>query len=293
MKAVSWPFAPAMLAVSAPMLLNAIELEPSTLQAWNDHIRVAGSRMQARLNGRQPFLWADEVAGRCARLRRGEILVGPVSGRGTQSAPNGLIHDWIGAVFIPNRTVEGLLAVVHDYDRYKEFYKPVVADSKALACMENQHKFSMVWQRRVLFVNAAIESQYQAYDFVVDERRGYSITATTRLQEIEGYGHGDAHLLPPDQGNGFIWRLHSIVRYEERDGGLYLELEAIALTRDIPASLGWVVKPMVNHLSIASLATSLRQTRDAVNSLAVLPDRSGSCAVERRSSGKARAAAGN
>jgi hypothetical protein len=57
-----------------------------------------------------------------------------------------------------------------------------------------------------------------------------------------------------------------VARYEERDGGVYLELEAMALTRDIPASLAWMVKPLVNHLSINSLMTSLRQTRDAVAS---------------------------
>jgi hypothetical protein len=33
---------------------------------------------------------------------------------------------------------------------------------------------------------------------------------------------------------------HSIARYEERDGRVYLELQAIALTRDIPASLRWL-----------------------------------------------------
>jgi hypothetical protein len=71
-------------------------------------------------------------------------------------------------------------------------------------------------------------------------------------------------LLPPGTGNGFIWRIRSVARYEERDGGVYLELEAMALTRDIPASLAWMANPIVNHLSINSLTTTLRQTRDAV-----------------------------
>ena len=61
--------------------------------------------------------------------------------------------------------------------------------------------------------------------------------------------------------SGFIWRLHSIARYEERDGGVYLELEAIALTRDLPPSLQWLVGPVVNRLSINSLATTLHPTR--------------------------------
>jgi hypothetical protein len=293
MKTSSVPFALAILAAGAPILLIANELQPSTLQAWEGYIRTADAGMQARLNGRRPFLWADEVADRAARLRRGEILVVPVSGRGTQNAPNGLIHDWIGAIFIPNATVEGFLAVVHDYDRYKEFYKPVVAASKTLACTEKDHRYSMVWQRQVLFVNAAIEGQYEAHDFAVDERRGYSVTATTRMQEIEDYGHSGERRLPPDQGDGFMWRLHSIVRYEQRDGGLYLEMEAIALTRDIPFSLRWVVKPMVNHLSIDSLMASLRETREAVNSQAGRQVRLVSYASGSRGSAKAKAAAGN
>src|SRR5580658_3496425 len=179
MNAVSVPFVIAALAAGAPILLNAGELEPSTLQAWDEYISTVDSRMQARLDAQQPFLWADEVPDRISRLRRGEILVGPVSGHGTRSVPKGLIHDWIGAVFIPNATLEKLLAVVHDYGRYKEFYKPVVADSKVLACTETDQKFSMVWQHRVLLINAAMEGQYQARDFAIDARRGYNIANTT------------------------------------------------------------------------------------------------------------------
>lgn len=272
MRTVSMSLAVAILA-GAPGLSSAVELQSGTMQAWDNYVRSADAAMRARASGQRPFLWADEAGDRRARLRRGEILVAPVSARGTYGVPDGLIHDWIGAVFIPNATVEGLVAVAHDYGRYKEFYKPAVVDSKLLACTGKDRRYSMTWQRKVLFVNAAIEGQYQVHDFVVDERRGYSITATTRMQEIEDYGQSDQHLLPPGQGSGFIWQLHSIVRYEERDGGVYLEMEAMALTRDIPASLRWVVKSVVNHLSMDSLMTSLRETRDAVGSLGGGPQR--------------------
>ncbi len=267
----------ALLAAGVPGLLSAIELQPGTLKAWDAYILNADSRMHSRLDGELPFSWTDEAPGRRLRLRRGEILFAPLTGRGTQSVAGGLIHHWIGATFIPNATIEGLLAVVHDYNRYKEFYKPVVADSKVLACTETDQKFSMVWQHKILFVNAAIEGQYQAHDFALDGRRGYSIANTTMVREIESYGQNDERFLAPGQGNGFIWRMHSIARYEERDGGVYLELEAIALTRDIPLSLRWMVNPVVNHLSIDSLVTSLRQTRDAVDSLTRRPEQLISC----------------
>jgi hypothetical protein len=266
----------AFVAASVPGVSHAIELQAGTVKAWESYIRSADLRMHDRL-GAQPFLWTDQSADRAARVRRGEVVVEPVVGHGTQDVPNGLIHDWIGAIFLPHANLASLLDVVHDYGRYKDMYKPAVADSKVLACTATDQEFSMVWQRRVLFVSAAMEGRYRARDFAVDGRRGYNIANTTRVQEIEGYGHGATHLLPPDIGNGFIWRLHSIARYEEREGGVFLELEVIALTREIPSSLRWLVSPVVKHLSINSLTATLSQTRDAVKALPEGPQRVAVC----------------
>ena len=243
---------------------GAVELQPATAEAWQDYVRHAGERMQARLDGRKPFLWVDEIPERALRVRHGEVVVAPAAGAGTQTVPNGLIHDWIGAVFIPNATIESLLAVVHDYDRYKEIYKPVVTDSRLIDAGAADQEFSMIWQHHVMFVNAAMRGRYRAHDFPIGPHRRYGVVDATTLQQIEEYGHPGEHLLPPDTGGGFIWRAHSISRYEERDGGVYLELEAIVLSRDIPSSLQWLVNPVVNHLSINSLTTTLRQTRQAV-----------------------------
>ena len=257
-------FAAIVLTANAAAVLRAAELQPVTLIAWNAYLHEADVRLQERAAGRQPFLWMDESPDRAARVRRGETVIAPVVGHGTEGVPNGLVHDWIGAVFIPGATIQGLLAVVHDYDNYQHLYRPVVTSSRALACSDRGQAFQMVWQRKVLFVNAAMQGHYEAHDIMLDARRGYSIAEAVEVREIEGYGHTGERLLPPGTGNGFLWRIRSIARYQERDGGVYLELEAIALTRDIPASLGWLVNPSVTRLSIHSLTATLRQTRDAV-----------------------------
>lgn len=248
---------------------GAVELQGSTVDAWQEYLRGATVRMQARLDTDKPFLWIDEAADRQLRVQRGEIVVAPLVGHGTQTVPNGLIHDWIGAVFIPNASIETLLSVLHDYDRYKEIYKPAVRDSRSLDCDTADQEFSMTWQRHVLFVNAAMQCRYRARDFMIDSHRGYGVVDANRIQQIEEYGNPAEHLLPPDTGDGFIWRIHSISRFEERDGGVYLEIEAIALTRDIPGSLRWMISPVVNHLSINSLTTTLSQTRQAVGAQTV------------------------
>jgi len=253
------------LLAAVPVSGNANKLQTETLKGWEDYIRSAEMRMQSRRDGQNSFLWTDESADRKHRIGQGEILVEPVLRHGIQTVPNGLIHDWIGGVFIPGATIENLSAVIHDYSKYKDIYKPAVVDSRLLACTATDQRFSMLWQRKVLFVTAAIEGEYQAHEVRLDSRRGYYVADAVQLQEIENYGHSGERLLPPGTGNGYMWRVHSIARYEQRDGGVYFELEAIALTRDIPPSLRWLVDPVVNHLSINSLGTTLQQTRDAVN----------------------------
>lgn len=266
----------------APRLARAAELQPGTLMAWNAYLKDADFRMQQRASGARPFLWMDESPDRIDRVRRGEIITAPVVGRGKEGVPHGLIHDWIGATFIPGATIDGLLAVVHDYDDYQRMYRPVVTASSTLSCKGANQEFQMTWQRKVLFVKAAMRGHYQAHDVMLDSHRGYNVAEAVEVREIEDYGQAEQRLLPPDTGSGFIWRIRSVARFEERDGGVYLELEAMALTRDVPGSLAWMVNPVINHLSINSLTTTLRQTRDTVISLRGNPVAAASCPIPGR-----------
>lgn len=252
----------ALLGAAPPV--SAIELQSATLSEWQDYTRDAGVRMQSRLDATKHFLWIDESADRTRRVRRGDIVVAPLANHGIRLVPHGMIHHWIGAVFIPGATMEDFRAVVDDYDRYSEIYRPVVAESKSIASDANEHTFSMIWQRRVLFVHAAIHARFRAHHELVHSQRGYSVVDATSIQQIENFGRASERVLPPDTGDGFMWRVQSIIRFEERDGGVYLEIEAMTLTRDIPASLRWLVAPVVKRLSANSLVTTLEQTRQAV-----------------------------
>ena len=245
---------------------SAAELRSSTLDAWNVYLKKVDLQLQERAERHRPFLWMDESPDRAARVRRGEVVVAPAVGRGTQEVPSGLIHDWIGVIFIPGATIESVSAVIHDYDDYQRIYRPVVVKSKAISSTDTSQQFQMVWQRKAFFVTAAMQGEYQSRDVPLDARHGYTVAQAVELREIAAYGHKNERLLPPNTGSGFIWGIHSIARFDQRDGGVYMELEALALSRDVPSSLAWLVNPFVNRLSISSLTTTLRQTRDAVSS---------------------------
>jgi hypothetical protein len=260
-------FAVALLLILAgPVLSRAAELRPETLAAWNRYIEQAKARMNSRLSG-QPFLWVDEEPGLVQRVRTGEIVVQPVNGTGRTEVPNGLIHDWIGAAFFPDTTIEKVFATMDDYGCYKNFYKPTVIDAKLVSRSGGGILFSMRWLKKELWITTVMDADYKATYFSRNEKSRYGLVSSTRIQEVVDYGQSSEHKLPPGTGSGFIWQIFSISRFEERDGGVYVELEAMVLSRCVPGYLRWIVNPVVRQLSQSSLSTSLSQTRGAVRSL--------------------------
>lgn len=250
------------------------ELKPETAKAWDGYLQEMEQRMQERSRSGRPFLWMDENPGMAERVRGGEIVAAPAVEKTPRHVPSGLIHDWIGTSFIPNVTMEDVLLVSGAYDHYRDFYNPTVVESRLLAHDGNDYRFSMRWTQRVLMITAAIDGEYRSHFTRLDAKHWYSSATTTQIREVADYGRESEHNLPPDQGSGYLWRMYSLIRYEERDGGVYIELEAVALSRDIPASVRWMVTPIVARLSRNSLLVSLRQTRDAVQNNTQVASRS-------------------
>ncbi len=162
--------------------------------------------------------------------------------------------------------LEDIFAVVRDYNRYTEFYKPLVIDSRSLGGDGADYRFSLLMLNKSLFAKTALASEWNERYVRVDDQRWYSIAHSTRIEEIEGYGSPGERKLPPDEGSGYIWRLYSFSRFEQRDDGVYVELEVMALSRDIPGALRWLIDPIVRRVSRGSLLTSLMETRAAVRS---------------------------
>jgi len=244
---------------------NAASLQPTTSKAWEAYVESANKEITQRLSAARTFLWADEEPNRLARIRAGEIVVSPVGPEIPKRVPSGLIHHWIGAVFMSHVKLEDVLRVVRDYSRYKDVYKPAVADSKVITSGNEKDRFSMRLVNKSWIRITAYDIDFESYLVHLDDRHVYGVSRATRIQEIEAYGAAAQHTLNENEGSGIIWRLWSTSRYLERDGGVYIELEALALSRDIPRSLRWLVEPIVRHVSRVSLSTSLRQTQKAVS----------------------------
>ena len=255
----------------APAASDGAELKQETLKTWDAYIQTVNPQMRDRREG--SFLWVDEEPERAERVRAGEILVSSVGQKNPKAVPSGLIHDWMGAAFIPNARLTDVLSAVRDYGRYKEFYKPTVVDARLLGTNGSCDKYSMRVVNNETVAETALDSEYEACYLRLDEQRWYGTAHTTRVQEIRHYGRPDEHELPPNQGSGYIWRVYSVARFEERDGGVYIELEAVALSRDIPVAVRWVVDPIVRRVSRNTMLISLQQMQEAVHSTAETANR--------------------
>ncbi len=248
-----------------PATSKAMELKEQTVQAWETYVRAANARVEERASGRSPFLWVDEKPERVQRVRAGEILVAPMDSDNPRKVPHGLIHDWIGAMFLPNAKLDDVMGVLHDYDHYKDFYKPLVVKSKLLERTQDHEKVTLLMMQKAFSVTAAVETENEVLIVKPDANRAYSLSNSVRVQEIADCGQPGEHALPEGQGPGYVWREFSVSRLEQRDGGVYVEIETIAMSRGIPVMLRWMIKPLVENLPRKIMLATLTDTRDAVN----------------------------
>lgn len=239
------------------------DLSPAAVQAWNNYVSTAQASADERQNTGKTFLWIDESPDRAARLKHGEILVSPASPHTPQRVSSGLIHDWIAATFIPDVELDRVIASLREYDSYAQVYRPAVAQSKRLAGNGDEDRFSLVLINKGGVAKIAVDGEFTS-SYSRSGSRAWRVAQATHLREIEEYGQSGQHTLPDDQGPGYVWRFYSISRMEERDGGVYLETEVIALSRDIPASVEWLVAPMIKRVAKNALSAMLDDTRNAV-----------------------------
>lgn len=256
----SLAFCAALLAVAGAA--PAVKLKPETAQAFDRYVRAAEARMDERLRTRTP-LWLDGSPERLNAVRAGDVAVAPLAGKGDLEVSGGLIHDWIGALFVPRVTLAQALASVQDYGSDKNTHKPEVIDSKLLSRNGNDFRvYLRVMKKKVLTV--VLNTEHDVRYFPVNATFCHSRSYSTRIAEVDGPGKPDERELPVGDDHGFLWRLYSYWMFQERDGGVYIECEAISLSRDIPTGLGWLIEPIIRTLPRESLVNTLTSTRKAI-----------------------------
>lgn len=247
-----------------PVAAAAAELQPRTAAAFSRYVQ----QVESGMDRRPTFLWADRGSGATRRkaqeaLRRGELLIEALDRGDTglsRDVPDGIVHHWIGTVFVPGGTVDSALALLQDYDRHASVYAPAVSRSKLLARDGNHFRMRLRFTM-TRAITVVVNTDNEALFTREAPDRARSHIHSTRVAQLENPGTPEERELPVGNDGGYLWRINSYWRFLERDGGVYIECESISLTRDIPYGLGWLVKPFVTSLPRESLALTLETTR--------------------------------
>jgi hypothetical protein len=261
------------LVLTSSVPVRAADLDPETASAFARYVDLTEDRISADLAAASRFLWIDALPSGSARtkdieaLRRGEVLIERLETRDHgRSIPidKGLIHHWLGLVFVPGATVDAAVALLQDYDHHAEVFSPAIEASRTLGRSGNRYRVYLRFHMKRI-ISATVDTENVADFNRPTADRAYSAIRSTRVAEVENPGTSDEHELPPGHDSGFVWRLNTYWRFLERDGGTYVQCESVSLSRDVPFGLGWIVKPFITGVPKDALAFTLERTRETLS----------------------------
>jgi hypothetical protein len=119
--------------------------------------------------------------------------------------------------------------------------------------------------QKVFGVTAAVETETEIQISKLDTNRTYSLSDSTRVQEIAEYGQPHEHPFPEGRGPGYVWRTLGVTRLEQRDSGVYVEMETVELSRGIPWEFRWLIEPLTDSLPRNIMRDTLKDTKIAVS----------------------------
>jgi hypothetical protein len=251
--------------------VQAAELKQETSNAFNRYIELTEVRMARSLHDGDSFYSMDgkhelQREALRTRLRQGEIIIDQMEtldGQRSVKVPGGLVHHWIALGFIPGATLKQALALLQDYDKYPVIYQPDVKRSRLLSTDGTHFEIYLRLYQKTI-VTTVFNAEFEVTYFRVDERRAHSRSYSKRIAEVENPDQLEEREWPVGKDHGFLWRLYSYWRLEERDGGVYVELESVGLSRSVPLVFAWLVNPLLKSLPKSYLSRILHSTRTAL-----------------------------
>jgi hypothetical protein len=251
--------------------LRAAELGPQTVASFDHYAQLTEAQITSQLRDGSPFLWVDRLpesrrVAAYAQLRQGQATIERLetleNGQPLE-VPHGLVHHWIGTIFVPDATLAQTLAIVEDYDHHSDYYKPDVMRSRILERNGNDFRIYLRFHKRKV-LTSVLDTEHEVRYTIVDATHAWSRSRSTHIREVQDPGESDEQWKPEGHDRGLLWRIYTHWRFEQKDGGIYIECQSISLTRDIPLGLGWLIGPYVMSVPRESLTFTLGATRDAL-----------------------------
>ena len=245
-------------------------LHATTVQAFGNYVtKSEAANAQSLRDG--PFLWVDglpdhEKVEAMADLKSGEVEMRRLSVNAdgdNVTVPGGMVHDWEGMVFIPGAKIDSVLKILEDYDHHATYYAPDVEASRIESRSGDQFRVFMRFRRHKV-VTVVLDTEHAVNYFRDSPVRAHSRSSAIRIAQVDDPGGSKEKEKAPGRDDGYLWRMETWWRMEERDGGVYVQNQVVTLTRDVPTGLGWLIEPFITNIPKETLEFTLQATRKAV-----------------------------
>lgn len=208
-----------------PASAAGVELRPETVAAWQKY--------------------AAPIEARVSRSRDGEARVFAPYGE-TVNIAGGTIHDWHGSTWIRGTTVGAIVfALTHPGTPPPQ---EDVLESRVLARSGNTLDLYLKLVRRTI-MTVTYDTEHRVTFMRHSPELATSRSVSTSIVEAGGADHG------------FLWKLNSYWRYSQIGPNVFVEVESLSLSRDVPMVLKPVASPLISRIARESMERTLAALR--------------------------------
>jgi len=238
------------------LTVPACAAQPSSeaLTAFNTYAAGIEARLAQQHRSPNTFLVPANVA------HSGDLVIEQLT---PPTVPGAILHHWRGTAFAPGATAADFERLMRDFNSYPQHFSPEVLEARTLT-QHNDRLQAFMRVRQHHIITVVMDTTYDVDFAHLDLRHGYSISRSTNISEVDGAGTSAERALTAAESHGFLWRQNTYWGYEQRDGGLYMQVESVSLSRSIPRGLGWAVRPFVESVPRESLEFTLRSACNAL-----------------------------
>ena len=249
---------------------RAEQLKPETAAAFEIYVKATEARMDDDVRGNQ-FLVIDQLPELQRKeaydqLQHGQIHIEELHTEEEHHPihiPGGMVHHWVGVIFIPKVALSETDAVLHDYENEASIYSPQIRRAKLIEQHGNKSKIYLQFYSKSI-ITVVLNAYFDVVETQISSARIQSVSHSTRIAEVVNPGSPDEHERTDGSDHGYMWRLCSYWRLEEKDGGVYVENESITLTRTVPVMFAWMINPLTKSIPRDVLLHTLTNTEKAV-----------------------------
>jgi hypothetical protein len=249
------------LAGRANVPVEAAELQERTLRAYGAYFRQVYEAFNRRVQDGNTWWTAEAQIEQL--LRRDGVAARPARQDGIIGVPGGLVHHWIGVALVPNVDLAAVMKVSQAYGDYATIYGPVIA-AQVLDRDRDTYRVRLRIKEGARMVSAVLDI-WSVVQYGRGDRHAFAFSESREIRQVDRAGRPDERLLPAGRDSGYLWRASTFTRYLERDEGVYIELETLGLSRELPPLLGWLIEPIARRLGRASVETSLKEFSEAIS----------------------------